>query len=115
MNDCVFCRIAKKQIPAEILLENEKLIVFQDKNPVAPVHVLLIPKQHVSSIVDPLLTEDKQLAAEIFAAIQEITEKTGVNENGFRVVVNRGTHGGESVPHLHFHIIGGRELSWPPG
>lgn len=115
MNDCIFCRIAKKEIPAEILLENEKLIVFQDKNPVAPVHVLLIPKKHVSSIVDPLLAEDQQLAAAIFAAIKEITEKTGVNEDGFRVIVNRGAHGGESVPHLHFHIIGGRELSWPPG
>lgn len=115
MDNCIFCQIAKKEIPAKILLENKEIIAFQDINPVAPVHILVIPKRHVNSITDPILATDQQLVVKIFSAIQEIVERTGIEQEGFRVVINRGPKAGESVPHLHFHLIGGRDLAWPPG
>ncbi|HBK69818.1 MAG TPA: histidine triad nucleotide-binding protein [Firmicutes bacterium] len=115
MDECIFCQIARKAIPAKILLENEEIIAFQDINPVAPVHILLVPKKHISSIMDPKLSEDPELTTKLFSAIQEIAEETKINQEGFRVVINRGVNAGETVPHLHFHLIGGRELSWPPG
>ncbi|NLW56044.1 MAG: histidine triad nucleotide-binding protein [Firmicutes bacterium] len=115
MDNCIFCQIARKEVPAKILLENDEIIAFEDINPVAPVHILVIPKRHVNNIMDPVLAAEEQLAAKIFSAIQEIGEKTGIKQEGFRVVVNRGPKAGETVPHLHFHLIGGRDLTWPPG
>ncbi|HHW12524.1 MAG TPA: histidine triad nucleotide-binding protein [Firmicutes bacterium] len=112
MSDCVFCRIVRKEIPAQILLETEEVLAFKDINPVAPRHILLIPKKHISSVMDPQLPTSPQLTAELFSAIQQLMAEA---KDGFRVVINRGAHAGESVPHLHLHLLSGRELAWPPG
>lgn len=114
MSDCVFCQIVRKEIPAQILLETEEVLAFKDINPVAPRHILLIPKKHISSVMDPQLPTSPQLAAELFSAIQQLMGDADAKD-GFRVVINRGAHAGESVPHLHLHLLSGRELAWPPG
>ena len=114
MSDCVFCQIVNREIPAQILLETKQVLAFKDINPVAPVHIVLIPKKHISSVADPQLIADPTLTTELFSAIQELMGKADLKD-GFRVVINRGKHAGESVPHLHLHLIGGRELAWPPG
>ena len=114
VSDCVFCQIVNREIPAQILLETKQVLAFKDINPVAPVHIVLIPKKHISSVADPQLIADPTLTTELFSAIQELMGKADLKD-GFRVVINRGKHAGESVPHLHLHLIGGRELAWPPG
>ncbi|HHT48801.1 MAG TPA: HIT domain-containing protein [Firmicutes bacterium] len=111
---CVFCQIVRREIPAQILLETEEVLAFKDIKPVAPIHIVLIPKKHISSVMDPQLPTVPSLTAELFAAIQQLMGKEEAKD-GFRVVINRGAHAGESVPHLHLHLIGGRELAWPPG
>ncbi|HHU51099.1 MAG TPA: histidine triad nucleotide-binding protein [Firmicutes bacterium] len=115
MTDCVFCRIIRREIPANIVLETEKVLAFHDINPEAPTHVLVIPKKHIANIRDEKLSTDPDLTTEIFQAIQKITSDLGLAEDGFRVVVNCGENAGETVHHLHFHLLGGRELTWPPG
>lgn len=115
LEDCVFCRIIRREIPANIVLETEKVMAFHDINPEAPTHVLLIPKKHIANIRDEKLPADPDLTTEIFQAIQKLTSDLGLAEGGFRVVVNCGKNAGEAVHHLHFHILGGRDLTWPPG
>lgn len=115
MEECVFCQIVRKEIPAEIVMETERVIAFHDINPEAPTHILLIPKKHLANISDEKLPNDPELAAEVFQAIQSITSDLGLTDDGFRVVVNCGSSAGEAVPHLHFHILGGRQMTWPPG
>lgn len=112
VSDCVFCQIVRREIPAQILLETEEVLAFKDINPVAPIHIVLIPKKHIGSVMDPQLPALPPLTAELFAAIQQLMSEV---KDGFRVVINRGAHAGESVPHLHLHLLGGRELAWPPG
>ncbi len=114
VSDCVFCQIVSREIPAQILLETEEVLAFKDASPVAPLHILLIPKQHISSVMDPSLPASPQLTAALCSAIQQLMG-TAEAKDGFRVVINRGTHGGETVPHLHLHLLGGRALAWPPG
>ncbi|NLC52532.1 MAG: histidine triad nucleotide-binding protein [Firmicutes bacterium] len=114
MTDCIFCQIVRKEIPAQILLETEEVLAFKDINPVAPRHILLIPKKHISSVMDPQLPTAPQLTAALFSAIQQLMGEADAKD-GFRVVINRGAHAGESVPHLHLHLLSGRELAWPPG
>lgn len=111
--DCLFCKIANGEIHSEIVYEDDKFIAFQDISPQAPVHVLLVPKEHIES-TDTIKPEHQELIGWIFVKIPEIIKDMGLG-NGYRVVTNTGMHGGQSVPHLHFHIIGGRELAWPPG
>ncbi|MDD5382138.1 MAG: histidine triad nucleotide-binding protein [Candidatus Margulisbacteria bacterium] len=106
---CLFCRIAAKEIPAAIVYEDEKVLAFNDIAPQAPVHILLIPKQHVDSIVDC-----KEVNS-IFAVIKQIAKEKGIEATGYRIVVNHGRDAGQAVPHLHFHLLGGRQLNWPPG
>jgi histidine triad (HIT) family protein len=114
VSDCIFCKIIHKEIPGQVVFESDQVLVFKDINPVAPLHLLVIPKKHVDNICDPeLLKED--LPAAIFTAIQHVVSDLGVQENGFRVVVNRGLDAGEAVSHLHFHLLAGRNLNWPPG
>lgn len=114
MEDCLFCRIAKKEINSEIVYENENVIIFKDINPKAPVHLLAIPVKHVDSIADI----DKLNSSEVYEmliAISKTARKLGLDKDGFRVVANTGITAGQSVGHLHFHILGKRSFKWPPG
>lgn len=114
MSDCLFCKIAKKELPAEILFENDEVIAFQDIRPQAPVHILIIPKKHITS-AQLLQTEDIDLIGRLHYAIPKIADQSGVSEKGYRIVTNIGFHGQQTVPHLHYHLLGGRQLQWPPG
>ncbi len=111
--DCLFCKIAAGEIPSDIVFENDRIVAFRDINPVAPVHILVIPKEHIASITH-VKQEHQALMGEIVTSIQQIAEQEKLHD-GFRVVVNTGRDGGQTVSHLHFHLIGGRGLQWPPG
>ena len=111
--DCLFCKIAAKELDSKIVHESDGVIAFEDINPAAPTHVLVIPKEHIASAQE-LSAGHSALLGEIFDAISSIAEDRGVAE-GYRVVTNVGRDAGQSVFHLHFHLIGGREMSWPPG
>lgn len=114
MSDCLFCKIISGEIPSQVIYENETVLIFKDIAPVAPTHLLAIPKQHIDNINDPRLIDGKLLQS-IFTAIQHVSEIEGLRENGFRVIVNYGPDAGEAVPHLHFHLVAGRKFDWPPG
>ena len=109
MNDCIFCKIIKKEIPSSIVYEDNEILAFRDINPVAPVHILVIPKKHISSLID-LNEEDEQVIGKIYTVINKIAIQEGIAEKGFRVIVNCGEDGGQEVKHLHFHILGGKKL-----
>ncbi|MDN5314088.1 MAG: histidine triad family protein [Clostridiales bacterium] len=111
MQDCIFCKIAAGEIPAKVIYEDENVIAFHDIKPVAPVHVLIVPKRHVSDVIS--LASDDERAALMQAVLQAVpivAEKMGVADKGFRLINNCGTEGGQTVMHLHFHMIGGRDL-----
>ena len=110
---CIFCRIIAKEIPSQIILEKENMIAFRDLNPQAPTHILIVPKKHIPSLS---ATEegDAHLLGEIQILAKELAQKTGIQE-GFRIVANNGRQAGQSVDHLHYHLLGGRRMSWPPG
>lgn len=110
MADCLFCKIIAGEIPSKKLYEDDKIFAFYDIAPIAPVHFLVIPKQHIQS-VDEINSENSELVAYIFAKIGELAKLAGI-ENGYRVISNCGADAGQTVPHLHFHVIGGKELSW---
>lgn len=110
MNDCLFCKIIKKEIPSTIVYEDEEILAFRDINPVAPVHVLVIPKKHIDSLVN-MSKEDEALVGKICTTINKIAKQEGIDQKGFRVIVNCGEDGGQEVKHLHFHLIGGKKLS----
>lgn len=114
MADCIFCRIASHEIPAKVVREDEQCIAFRDLQPRAPVHVLVIPKRHISS-VNELGAGDEALAGHLLAVAREVAAADGVAESGYRLVLNAGPDAGQSVDHLHLHLLGGRELQWPPG
>lgn len=109
MSDCIFCKIINKEIPSTIVYEDEKIIAFKDINPVAPVHVLVIPKKHITSLIE-LEDEDKNIIGDIYLVINKIAKELEIAEKGFRVIVNCGEDGGQEVKHLHFHLIGGEKL-----
>lgn len=113
MSDCIFCMIANKDIPSKIAYEDDKIIVFHDLEPQAPVHVLLIPKKHISSL-DGLQSEDAELIAYLMMKVKDVAKELGL-ENGYRLVVNTGEDGMQTVKHLHFHLLGKRKMTWPPG
>jgi histidine triad (HIT) family protein len=113
-DDCIFCKIAAGQIPVKPVYEDEKVLAFPDINPVAPVHVLVIPRRHIESL-QAVTDADKDLMAHVCGIMPKLSKTLGVDESGFRVVTNIGKHGGQSVPHLHFHLLGGRSMEWPPG
>ena len=113
MNDvCVFCKIVGKQIPAALVYEDDKVLAFNDANPQAPVHVLVIPKAHITTVAE---LEDMSVIKDLFAVMKKVAEKKGIDKTGYRIVVNHGRDSGQAVPHLHFHLLGGRPLHWPPG
>ena len=114
MEDCLFCKIAAGQIPSNKLYEDETLLAFYDIDPQAPVHFLVIPKRHIASAA-ALTEEDAALLGHVFVVIAAQCKKLGIAENGYRVVTNVGRDGGQSVGHLHFHVLAGRSLAWPPG
>ncbi len=106
MEDCIFCKIIDKEIPAEILLENEKMVVFRDINPKAPVHYLIVPKKHIASL-NEVKEEEKELLGELMLTAREAAEKLGIKEEGYKLVVHTGEGGGQEVFHLHIHLMGG--------
>ena len=109
---CIFCRIVAKEIPAQILYEDDSVLAIADINPVAPVHILVLPKQHIERIDSP---QAPGCASALFKAIAHLAAMYNLTAPGFRVVSNAGQAGGQSVDHLHLHLLGGRQCSWPPG
>lgn len=110
--DCVFCKIVAGEIPTDKIYEDEDIIAFNDLDPQAPIHFLVIPKKHITSLAT-LDESDSDLVAKIMLVIQKLAKEN--NLEGYRVVTNIGEDGGQSVPHLHFHVLGGRAFHWPPG
>ncbi|MGL6196923.1 MAG: histidine triad nucleotide-binding protein [Thermoguttaceae bacterium] len=110
----IFKKIIDKEMPADIIYEDERCLAFSDVNPQAPVHFLVIPKKEITSVRN--ITElDCDLIGHLFYVIAKLADEKGLNDNGYRVVTNSGPHAGQTVPHLHFHVLGGRQMDWPPG
>lgn len=114
MENCLFCKIIKGEIPCNKVYEDEDVIAFKDISPEAPTHILVIPKVHIESI-NFITEENSAIISKIFVAINKIAKEQGIDKTGYRVVNNCGEHGGQTVMHLHFHLLGGRNLTWPPG
>ena len=114
MSDCLFCRIVAGEIPCTRGYETPRILAFRDISPKAATHVLVIPKEHITSLMD-LVPQHSEMLSELHQSIQAISRSEKIVENGFRVVVNNGKDSGQAVPHLHYHVLGGRKLSWPPG
>ncbi len=112
--NCIFCRIAAGEIPAKVVRQDEHSVAFRDLNPQAPTHVLIIPRRHIPS-VNALEGGDAALIGQLFLAAQEIARDEGVAASGYRMVINAGPNAGQSVDHIHLHLLGGRGLAWPPG
>jgi histidine triad (HIT) family protein len=110
MSDCVFCKIIEGIIPSSKVYENDDIVVFKDINPVAPIHVLVVPKVHIESL-EALNEQNIDIVRKIHLAILQTTKLLGINEEGYRVITNCGKNGGQTVPHLHYHIIGGTKFS----
>ncbi|WP_312694058.1 histidine triad nucleotide-binding protein [Caproiciproducens sp.] len=111
--DCVFCKIANGEIPSKKAYEDDRVMAFYDLDPQAPVHILIIPKEHIQSVED-ITEENSAIVAHIFEVAAKLAKENNLGK-GFRVVSNVGKDGGQSVPHLHFHLLGGRSMKWPPG
>lgn len=114
MDDCLFCKIIKGEIPSEKVYEDDMVYAFNDINPQAPFHIIIIPKIHICSAND-ITSENSAYVAHIFEVIPKIAENAGFAENGYRVINNCGKDGQQTVPHLHFHLTGGRAFLWPAG
>lgn len=114
MSDCLFCKIVEKKIPAKLVHEDADTLAFDDINPQAPVHTLVIPKRHVVSVQD-LGETDQPLLARLLLTCRKVANDKGLAGSGFRLVANTGRDGGQTVFHLHFHVMGGRHMGWPPG
>ncbi|HUK55449.1 MAG TPA: histidine triad nucleotide-binding protein [Nitrospiria bacterium] len=114
MTQCLFCRIVKKEIPGRIVYEDEAVVAFEDINPQAPVHILVVPRKHVDSLMN-LTQGDKELMGSLFMVANELAKTHDLNPSGFRAVINTGPGGGQTVYHLHVHLMGGRQMTWPPG
>ncbi len=109
---CLFCKIIDKKIPASIVYEDDKVLAFNDINPQAPVHILVIPKTHVQGIAE---LENTGIINTLFVVMKKLATEKGLDKTGYRIVVNHGKDAGQAVLHLHFHLLGGRSMSWPPG
>lgn len=114
MSDCVFCKIVNGEIPSKIIYEDDKVIAFDDIDPQSPIHFLVIPKEHISSVKE-LNDSNKNIVAHAFLVINKLCIEKGISEKGYRIVNNCGEFGCQTVPHLHFHVLGGRQMQWPPG
>jgi len=113
MSECLFCKIVVGEIPASLVAESEHSLAFEDIAPQAPVHVLVIPKFHVEFVHDTLASPE--VLADVFALADDVVQREGVKDSGYRLVFNVGPDAQQSVPHVHLHVLGGRKLSWPPG
>jgi len=111
---CIFCKIANKEIPTRVVLEDDDWIAFHDTNPQAPTHVLVIPKKHVVGLKEAS-PEDEALLGKLLLGAQRVAEATGILQTGFRTIINSGANAGQTVFHLHVHVLGGRPMAWPPG
>jgi histidine triad (HIT) family protein len=114
MEDCIFCKIINKEIPASIVFEDEKMIAFNDINPQAPIHILLIPREHFASLND-ITEEKKNILSHLLLKARQIAQEKEIAEKGYRIVLNTEKDSGQEVFHIHFHLLGGRRMHWPPG
>jgi histidine triad (HIT) family protein len=114
MSDCIFCKIVSGDIPGDIVYQNDDVLAFRDLNPQAPTHILVIPKRHVATIND-LQDTDAELIGKMYLAAKEIASKEGIDEAGYRTIMNCNAGAGQTVFHIHLHVLGGRQMSWPPG
>ena len=112
MNDCLFCKMVRGEITPDIVFENDHVLAFKDINPQAPVHVLVIPKRHIATMND---LDDAYLAGEILKTASSLAKKLDIAADGYRTVFNCNANGGQAVYHLHLHLLGGRQMAWPPG
>jgi histidine triad (HIT) family protein len=115
MGNTIFSKIVNKEIPADIVFESDNVLAFRDINPQAPVHILIIPKIEIPTVKELNSAEHTELLAEMYDVANELAKKEGIAEEGFRLVINCGPHGGQEVYHLHLHLMGGRQMKWPPG
>jgi len=109
---CLFCRIARGEIPAKMVVNNKEIAAFRDISPQAPTHILIIPKKHIGSLDD---VSDSNLLGQMMAMAAALARQEGIAKTGYRTVINAGKDGGQSVDHLHIHLLGGRQMTWPPG
>ncbi len=114
MSDCIFCKIIAGDIPADIVYQNDDVLAFRDLNPQAPLHVLVIPKKHIATINDMTAT-DAELVGKLYLAAQQIARQEGVADDGYRTVMNCNELAGQTVFHMHLHLLAGRAMNWPPG
>ena len=112
--DCLFCRIVAKEIPSKAVFEDSHLVAFEDVNPQAPVHILIVPKEHIEKVSD-LAERDMEIVGRLVLAAKNIADKKGIQESGYRIVLNCNRDAGQVVFHLHLHLLGGRKFAWPPG
>lgn len=114
MSDCLFCKFVRKELPTRVVFEDDSCLAFEDINPKAPVHVLLIPKKHIVSI-ETMAPEDATTLGHLTLISRQIAQSKNVHQSGYRVVINTGPDAGQSVFHIHLHLLGGRPMAWPPG
>jgi histidine triad (HIT) family protein len=114
MSHCLFCKIINREIPGRIVFEDDRIVAFEDINPQAPTHVLVVPKRHIDTLND-LQADDDQLVGELVRRAAAIAKERGMAASGFRTVFNTNRDGGQTVGHIHLHLLGGRSLGWPPG
>jgi histidine triad (HIT) family protein len=112
--DCIFCKIIEKKIPSKIVYEDDTVIAFEDANPQAPVHMLVVPKRHISEI-HSMTEKDRELVGHLFFSAKNIADQKGLDSKGYRLVINNGAGAGQTVFHIHLHILSGRRFTWPPG
>ncbi|HYN85163.1 MAG TPA: histidine triad nucleotide-binding protein [Pyrinomonadaceae bacterium] len=115
MSNCIFCKIVAGEIPAQVVYEDERAVAFRDINAQAPTHVLVIPRAHVASLAEASERGERELLGHVLDAAARVAAQEGLREGGYRTVINTGAGAGQSVFHLHAHVLGGRPLSWPPG
>jgi histidine triad (HIT) family protein len=114
MTDCLFCKIAEGKIPAKIEFQDELAVAFQDINPQAPIHIIIIPRKHIATILD-IKPDDFGIMGHLYGVANKIAENKGLKDDGFRLVANCGRFAGQEIQHIHIHILGGRQFGWPPG
>lgn len=112
--DCLFCRIIEKSIPADIVYEDNEVLAFRDISPQAPTHILIIPKKHIATIND-MTPEDSSVLGHMIETAKNIANEEGIASNGYRLIMNCNNEGGQTVYHIHLHLLGGRQMTWPPG
>lgn len=114
MGSCLFCRIIKKEAPSRIVYEDQEVVAFEDIHPQAPVHILVVPRKHIDSLLE-ITSEDKDVMDRLLGVANRIAKDRGIASRGYRIVINCGPTGGQTVYHLHLHLLGGRQMAWPPG